>query len=199
MENGLHNEMELIRLVASGSEVAFTRLFDFYKNDLYYLAFSITRSADVSADVLQEVFLKIWIRRSELVDIENFRGYLVVVTRRVILNELRKQERLKNREDNFTQGEPTATTDDAVNQLQEKQYSVLLDNVLQQLPAQQATVFRLIKLQGYSREMAAQEMGLSPETVKKHLERAVRTVRAFMLVHLGDQSLLLFLILFQIS
>lgn len=192
----LHNERDLLQLVAAGDQGAFTTLFDHYKDGLYTLAWGLTRSDSIAEDILQEVFLKIWLHRAELGIVENFRGYLVVVTRRVILNELRKTDRSKRREQLYASNNESPGLDAIIDQLQEKQYSQLLQQALQTLPPQQASVFDLIKTQGYSREAAAGILQLSPETVKKHLERAMRTIRAFLLAHLDSTLLLLLYIMY---
>ncbi|MFY0255504.1 RNA polymerase sigma factor [Chitinophaga sp. 30R24] len=194
MSHSLAHERALLEQIAAGNEAAFTTLFDHYKDALYSLTWSLTRSYSVADDVLQEVFLKIWLNRDALGTIDNFHGYLVVVTRRVILNELRKQDRLKMREQHYSQNIAPADVDDIENLLQEKQYAEVLRQGMQQLSEQQAAVFRLIKLQGHSREDAAKALKLSQETVKKHLERAMRTIRAFLLTYL-DHPLLLFLLI----
>ncbi len=187
--NDLYKDSDLVELIAKGDHVAFTKLFDRYRDALYSLAWSLTRSFDVADDILQEVFLKIWLKRTELKEIENFHGYLVIVTRRVILNELRRLGRIKLREDSFKENAPLTSFDDLVDRLQEKQYTQILQKGLQQLSEQQAMVFHLIKQQGYSREEASKELNLSQETVKKHLERAMRTIRAFMLANLDNPLL----------
>ncbi|WP_164735475.1 RNA polymerase sigma factor [Pseudoflavitalea rhizosphaerae] len=197
MNKELPNEKELLHLISEGDETAFARLFDRFKDDLYYLTLSLTKSAAAAEDVLQEVFLKIWLNRKELPSIDNFHGYLVVMTRRVILNQLRKLERQKNRELTVQQSMPTEITDDAVDRLQAKQYDSLLQSVLELIPTQQAAVFRLVKLRGLSREETASEMGLSPETVKKHLERAMKSIRAMLLVRMEDALLLMLAIIFK--
>lgn len=181
----------LLVQIAHGNEAAFATLFDHFKDDLYYLTFSLTKSAAIAEDVLQEVFLRIWMRRAELPAIDNFRGYLVVVVKNTVLNEFRKQNRLRNREGQFSKTAVTVAYNDAIDRLSTRQYDSLLQQALQLLPAQQATVFRMIKLDGLSRQEVASQLGLSPETIKKHLERAMKAVRAFMLVHLDDTVLLL--------
>ena len=184
---------DILKKVSEGDEGAFAELFDEYKDSLYTLVLKITQSAIAAEDVLQEVFLRIWLHRSELHAIENFQAYIAVVTRRVVLNEIRKQNRVRQRHDLYQQSLLPQGMADALDGLQEKQHLDALHKSLTRLPPQQAAVFRLIKLQGLSREEAAVELRVSPETVKKHLGKAVRTVRAFLLVHLDDRLLISFL------
>jgi DNA-directed RNA polymerase specialized sigma24 family protein len=47
-----------------------------------------------------------------------------------------------------------------------------------------------VKQEGYSREQAAKQLGVSVETVKTNLERAMKTIRAYCLGKLDGPSLL---------
>lgn len=191
----LHSEQYLLTKISEGDEGAFTDLFDHYRDGLYSLVWSITGSLQIAEDIVQEVFLKIWLRRTELVNIENFKGYLVVVAKRTIFNELRKTGRLKEREGSFAEDLQMARYDDLVDQLQEKDYQKILHQGMKELSPQQIQVFQLIKLDGLSRDAVADQLGLSPETVKKHLERAMKNLRAYLLTHLDDTTLMILLLL----
>lgn len=194
--SNITTDQELIQRISTGDEAAFTVLFDQYRDKIYSLAWNLTRSLDTADDILQEVFLKIWIRRAELPAIDNLHGYLVVVTRRVILNELRRTGRTKKRESLFSEYAGMPSLDDTFGRLDEKEYLEILNKGVSQLSPQQAQVFRLIKQQGYSREEVSHALQISPETVKKHLERGTRNLRAFLLAHLEDPLLLIIIIYF---
>ena len=67
-----YNEEELLAFIANGDELAFTRVFDYYRDRIYSIAFKITHSTTVAEEIVQDVFLKIWLRRDHLIEIENF-------------------------------------------------------------------------------------------------------------------------------
>lgn len=182
----LLKEKELLARIAEGDEKAFSVLFDRHRNDLYSLVWNLTHSLDMADDVLQEVFLKIWINRQCLAEIDNFEGYLVVVTRRVIINELRRITRIRKREEKAGRATGPNEHYSIEDRLQEKQYADLVNKGMQQLSEQQATVFRMVKQQGLSRPEVANLLQISSETVKTHLERAIRQMRAFLLVHIDE-------------
>jgi RNA polymerase sigma-70 factor (ECF subfamily) len=52
-----------------------------------------------------------------------------------------------------------------------------LEAAIATLPPQQATVYRLSKLEGLSREQVAERMGISENTVKNHLAVALQSLR----------------------
>lgn len=183
---------ELLKKIRKGDEEAFSTLFNHFKDDVFHLSVSLTRSVEIAEDIVQEVFLKLWLQRINLPYIDNFGGYIATITKNAVLNLFRADERRERREFLFQQSESTWL--DIADKVQEKEYNEQLEKVLLALPPQQAKVFRCIKLLGMGRNDTALELGLSPETVKKHLERALKNIKASLLVHFND-LLLLYLII----
>lgn len=176
---------------SAGSEEAFGQLFYRYKDGLHRLVRSFTGSTAMADDVLQEVFLRIWMNRHSLARIENFPAYLTVVTRRVLLNELRHEGRMKKNETKAAEETGVVELDRIEDRLQQQHVTELIEKGAARLSGQQAAVFRLVKLQGKTRNEVAKELDISPESVKTHLERAMRNIRAFLLLHVDDPLLLM--------
>jgi RNA polymerase sigma-70 factor (ECF subfamily) len=58
-----YNEIEILLLVSEGDEMAFKELFAHYQNKLYSIALRLTRSSTLSEEIVEDVFLKIWMKR----------------------------------------------------------------------------------------------------------------------------------------
>ena len=178
-----YNEEELLAFIANGDELAFTRLFDNYRDKIYSIAFKITRSTTISEEIVQDVFLKIWLRRDRLIEIENFNAYLFVVTRNHVYKALKQIA--KNYElTAFTEKDQLAGDNDSADLVMEKEYSSLLRKAIDRLPNQQKKVYQYIKEKGLKREEAAGLLHLSPETVKYHLAEAMKNIRNFCMLRL---------------
>ena len=163
--------------------MAFTRLFDYYRNRIYSIVFKITRSTTISEEIVQDVFLKIWLRRDRLIEIENFNAYLFVVTRNHVYKALKQIA--KNYElTAFTEKDQLAGDNDSADLVMEKEYSSLLRKAIDRLPNQQKKVYQYIKEKGLKREEAAGLLHLSPETVKYHLAEAMKNIRNFCMLRL---------------
>lgn len=130
-----------MELIAIGDEAAFTTLFENYRNKIYTVAFRICKSIVVSEEIVQDVFLKIWLKRAELNQIENFSAYLFVITRNKVYKVLGKTAHdyrpgLITDEECFTPPKDIAI---------EKEYELVLKNAVSQLPHQQKKVYYLKK------------------------------------------------------
>lgn len=127
----------------------------------------ITKSKQLTEEIVQDIFLKIWMARETLAEIENFKAYLFIISRNHSLNVLRKiakeQERHRTWEKN-NQPEPD-------NQLDNLPLS-LVDEAIEKLPARQRETYLLHRHHRLTYQEIAVQLGISKETVKTHLKLA---------------------------
>jgi RNA polymerase sigma factor (sigma-70 family) len=172
----LENERELLIRVSKDDQTAFTLLFDHYQSKIYSVALNLTRSQELAEDLVQNIFMACWLRRTKLPDVHRFDSYLFIMARNAAITSLKKiaghESRLREFPEDIVEVPGSFVNSDVPD------YSGILYRAVEQLPEQQKKVFILIKEQGLSREAAARTLGISPNTVKIHLGRAVRTVKA---------------------
>ena len=85
-----YTENELLRLIAEGDKNAFTQIYNNYRNKIYSIAFDLTESTAVAEEIVQDVFLKIWVKRDSLNEVEHFRAYLFTITRNYVFTALKR-------------------------------------------------------------------------------------------------------------
>jgi RNA polymerase sigma-70 factor (ECF subfamily) len=189
----ISNEKDLLRRIAAGDQAAFTVLFDAYKDRIYTIALRLTDSTTVAEEIVQDVFLQIWLKRDTLTAVDHFKAYLFTATRNQVFNVLKRLARHR-----AVAGElalDTATErSDTDTLLLDKEYQAILREAVEQLPPQQQQVYRLMKEQGLKRDQVAEQLSISPQTVKVHLAQAMRSIRAFCIARL---DLYIALVLFE--
>ena len=84
-------DIELWESIVLNDEKAFAMLFDRYWLRLYKTAVYFSKDQEMSKDIVNNVFLSIWNRRSAL-QIENFVSYLNTATRFEVFRFLKKQK-----------------------------------------------------------------------------------------------------------
>lgn len=172
-------EKSLLTGVARGDENAFRTLFHAYRPGVYAIALKLLSSSSQAEDVLQEIFLKIWLNRDQLPEIHHFASYLHTVTRNHLYNALRRQAR----EEVFLQQltPSSAVEQDVLSPLSLREMREMLQKALATLTPQQKKVFELSRLEGLRHEEIADLLAISRGTVKKHIGEALRVVRGKML------------------
>lgn len=185
-----YNEKALLQLVAEGDELAFTQLFNQYWNTVYAQSLAYLKSVTLAQDVVQEVFLKLWHKRASLPAVERIDSFIFITARNEIINQLRKQLPSANAEEQLPDSPEKVMRPDQ--ELAHRQQHALLARAIEELPPQRKLVFTLNRYDGLSYEEIAQQLGISRETVKGHMVKALAFVRTYLTTH-GDLLLLLLL------
>lgn len=181
--NNKHTEKELLLKVASGDEQAFATLFHQYYPKLAGYVFNWTKSAATAAEIVQDVFLKIWINRSVLSEVESFDKYLYVVSRNYTYNELRRSARERMRFKTWLEQAEASTEEMSFPDLPVN-YTPLIEAAVALLPAQQKRVYELKYQEHLKYDEIARLMNIAPETARKHMQAATRTIGNYVKEHL---------------
>ncbi|HVI44848.1 MAG TPA: RNA polymerase sigma-70 factor [Chitinophaga sp.] len=187
----------LLKQVADGDESAFRRLFDMYADRIYGVAFAYTGSKEQSEEIVQDVFMKIWLKREHLSQVENISNYIFIIARNLVINLLHRQKREKN----YLQ--QLLTTAEEVPQSPESEYVLkesrrLITDAINQLSPQQRTVYQLTQIQGMKLAEAAAELGLSRNTARNHLARATQCIREYLRQHTREYTMLFVLVFLEL-
>ncbi|HEX3933199.1 MAG TPA: sigma-70 family RNA polymerase sigma factor [Puia sp.] len=177
-----YNELELLAALTEGDEAAFAELFEHYKDRIYSIAFRLTHSTVLAEEIVQDIFLTIWLRRTQLKNIQSFKAYLFVITRNEACGALKRIARHSRIGSADTDLVAHNETDHSI---LAKEYQSLLQTAVDRLPKQQRQVYRLIKEEQLRREEVAHLLHIQPDTVKYHLAEAMKNIRAFFALYLG--------------
>ncbi|MNE52386.1 ECF RNA polymerase sigma factor SigE [compost metagenome] len=132
----------------------------------------------LAEEVMQEVFLTFWRMGDELLVIRNAEAYLRTLTKNRCLNVLRRvvletkadRELTKNYVEYHNETEESILLNDTKN---------LINAAIELLPKQQREVYVLCQNNGLKYEEVAKLLGISVNTVKTHMKRALAAVRAY--------------------
>jgi RNA polymerase sigma-70 factor (ECF subfamily) len=174
-----YNEKELLQQVAEGNEKAFGLLFAQYWDHLFAFAFSVTKSTVLAEEIVQDSFVATWQHRETLPGLEKFEAWLFIVARNQAYKVIRKKVNdpifVEQLEIYFA-----LSSDSPERQLLLRETQELIGKAAGELPPQQQLVFNLSRQQGLSLDEIAVELGLSKNTVKAHLAKALITVRHYL-------------------
>ena len=176
-----YDEKYLLQQVIAGSETAFAQLFYMYHHKLGAYIYRLTNSAELSQDIVQEVFIKIWTQKHKLSGVENFDAYFFSIARNHAFTALKKIARERLQSKSFVQL-VYLQSNSTINNSSEA-YLTLVEEAVDKLPPQQKRVYHLCKVQRLKYEEIANQLGLSHETVKKHMHLALQSIRQYVLQH----------------
>lgn len=170
------NEIGLLSKIAAGDQSAFTTLFYHYYKPLGRFIFNITRSPQLTEEIVQDAFVKIWMRKENLSAIKSFGNYIFVLCRNEAFAQLKKIASEKNA---ITQLEHYLAVEAEHDQLENhtEVYRNMIAEAVAKLPPQQKRVYQLSRHDRLKYGEIADQLGLSEVTVKKHIQLAVQFIQ----------------------
>lgn len=189
------NEKILLQKIAENDEFSFSTIFDHYRPVIYTLALRYTGAAWLAEEVVQDTFLKVWLRRSTLPEIENFGGWLYTIAQGLTINAAKKAGREQL---NLKEWAQQYNLPEAAPTVEETEYYGILKEAVDRLPQRQQQVYKLIKQEGLKRGEAAERLQVSEETIKSNLDHAMRSIRAWCIARMDRSSaVVIFLLIFR--
>ena len=178
-EQPIYNERQLLRLVADGDHEAFARIFEAHRQRLFTYLAGITKSPEVAEDILVDVFMKLWVGREMLVQIENLEGFLHKVAYNKAMDFFKTTARHARLQQVYAQriDQPEQNLEDW---LIDEEARRILREAINQLPPQRKLIYTLSRDQGLTYDQIAKALNLSRNTVKGTLMAANRSISEYL-------------------
>jgi RNA polymerase sigma-70 factor (family 1) len=174
----VNDDLYLFARIAEGDEGAFGRVFEKYRHRLYVVAIKSLHVPEMAEEVVQDIFLSLWVSREKLGDVEDPGGYLFTMTFNRVSSWMRKvawdgelRRELKRRYQEAYHG-----TEETVDVRERER---LVREAVERLPEQRKKIYKLAKEEGMSYQEIAEELGVSVHTVRNQMAEAIKQVRMY--------------------
>jgi RNA polymerase sigma-70 factor (family 1) len=174
----LLTEKELIESLKNGDKHAFEQLYHNYKVRIYGNLFKMTKSDEVSEELLQELFVKIWTGREKLDPERSFKSYLFKIAENLVYDFFRQAARDKKMEA-YLKSVAAPENSPIEQHIYYKEGNYVLTKAIEQLPPKRKQVYILCKIEGKSYEEVSRLLGVSISTVNEHIVKASQVVRKY--------------------
>jgi RNA polymerase sigma-70 factor (family 1) len=171
-------ENEVLQEVSRGNEKAFQDLFHEWEPRLSAFLFKISKSKEITEEIVSDVFLKIWMSRESLEHISNFKAYLFAACKNQALNALKKNlielKHLKNIEWRSQHHDTVLPFNESIDDK-----FPLIDAAVNALPERQKQVYILSRFHHLTYEEIAKKLGIGKESVKTHMKHAIASITEY--------------------
>jgi RNA polymerase sigma-70 factor (family 1) len=176
----LNIEKELFSRVAQGDEEAFNTLFHAYVPRLHTLVMKVTRSEGVAKDIIQEVFLYLWIDRESLATIEVPQNWIFKIAYNRSYSWLARQFSRNRKYNEFRQQNPTEGEESLEQTVSLNETARLIHEATSLLPEQARKIFKLSRETGLKAAEVADKLEISVQTVRNSLVRSVKFIKEYL-------------------
>lgn len=175
-----NEDIALFRAIADGDEAAYTQVFHLYTPRLLPFILKITRDEHLAREMLQETFLRLWMKRDQLPDIQRPASWLFRIAANICLTYLRTQATRNKLQDKVKEKASPQGYSSAVEVLESKEMALIIRQAIDALPERRQAIYRLSREQGLSHQQIADQLQLSLSTVKNQLGYSVRFIQEYL-------------------
>lgn len=165
---------------------AFEEIYNHYSKELFFYAFRILNENNVCEDVVQNVFLDLWVKRKTL-RIENLKAYLYRCVKNQVLNKIRDR---KISDEELTRINIIDLGMDSSGHIEFDDLEKILNQQVSALPTRCRQIFELSRFEHMSNKEIAEKLGISVQGVKNQISKALMRIRQ----QLMDEEIILALI-----
>lgn len=169
-------QKELLLRIAEGDEAAFARLFHTWATPLAAIARRMLQHEALCQDVVQEVFIKVWLNRDKLGEVEKLSAWLRKITINQCLQALEKNAANDKRLADL-QLVQSVTPREEQGVLELKELRHIIDHTIASLPAQRKAIYLMNRVEGKTTKQIAEELQLSHGYVRNALSAALSAIR----------------------
>ena len=164
------------RLKRSDQE-AYAKIFYCMQEPLLRYLFRFTKDEAMALDVLQDVFLKLWEKRTEIEVRVSLKALLYTMARNRALNVNRNQSRIKYDTELIQENSTEVAESMVEHEMEAGQLDVFFKKWIKELPPRRGEAFILSRFHAMSNKEIGDVMGLSKRTVDTHIVHALRHLR----------------------
>jgi RNA polymerase sigma-70 factor (ECF subfamily) len=173
------DDARLVERIRQGDATAFEELYRRYWVRLYEFCFRYVRSADDAADVVQEVFFRIWRGRATWRVVGRLDGYLHSAVRNGAYDRLQHAALVHRwrqgvQADAENQARAAATAEEAIHA---GELGAAVERALAELPEKRRAICTLRWVEGLTYAEIAARLGIAEKTVETQIARGLRFLR----------------------
>lgn len=163
----------------AGDNKAFAILYDNHINILLNYGYRITQDKELLKDCIHDIFIKIYNKRNELSNIDNFKSYLFISLKNRIVDEMRKRVYLSD-----TPVEELNQTDDLdsveLKYIQKEKCFIekkMINRLMSQLSPRQQEALKMYYIEGKKYEEICVLMNMNYQSVRNLMHRGITRLR----------------------
>lgn len=185
-------DMDLVVRLQNNEEQALTIIYKQYWETMYLAAYNLVKDKSVCEDIVQEVFISLWQRRSKLQIKVSLKSYLYTSTVYKVYDHFNKNKKMVKEElfDNF---DSKIDTSNPETKLMHQELLHHLNSIIEILPDKCKEVFQLSRENMLTNKEIAEQLNISQRTVEGHISKALKILRDSLGIVVSIEFMIFFL------
>lgn len=169
----MNNEKDILKRISLGDENAFRELFRYYYPRAEVFLGKVIYSREDVRDIAQNIFIRVWLMRAVLPEINSFGAYLYRMCRNAAVDYMRSRGVSVPLPDDFD-----VVSDSTADQFADaRETEMRISRSVASLPGKRRKIFIMSRVEGLSNAEIAARLNISPKTVENQITLALRQLR----------------------
>jgi RNA polymerase sigma-70 factor (ECF subfamily) len=171
----MESDRDHLTRLSKGEIASFDALFVRYYPLVLQFILGFVKNREDARDLSQDIFLKIWLQREKLTEVENLHNYLFQMAKNVVFDFFRKEIATGPMET-----APKITIEEEASldaYVEARDLEMLIDAAVERMPEQRRKVFHMSRYEGLSNDEIAQQLEISKRTVETHISHALKELK----------------------
>jgi len=165
------------------SKALFRQLFEANHDKVFRFAYKLTEDGVRAQEITHLCFIRLWENIHKVTEGQDVFPLLFVFTKHIVIDETRKLYRERQTLAQLSQEPANVTENREETQLMRKEFWQQIQKVIEKMPEQRRNIYLLSRDKGRSHREIAEQLSLSPATVRNHLNLALQFIRKEMMIH----------------
>lgn len=169
-------EQVLLQRLKLGDENAYHEIFNNYFSILVAFALKYLGDLDLSKEVVQNVFVKLFEKRNSLEISSNIKSYLFKMVYNDCLNVLKREKNILRLHNEYSLGLDLYQDYIEISEQTELEYKIY--TAINKLPPQCKRIIQQSRFEGKKNQVIANELNISIRTVETQISKALKLLKA---------------------
>jgi RNA polymerase sigma-70 factor (family 1) len=166
----------LRKLVVEGDVPAFEQLYNALWGRLYSTAYNYVRDTATAQEIVQEVFIKLWLKRDDLKEVNDIHAFATRAVQFRIYDFFDKRK-VETRYAQLVVERGEVTINNAHHLAEYNETLQVIEQEINELPDTTRNVFRLSRFEQLSNEEISSRLKISIKTVEYHITQSLKRIR----------------------
>lgn len=172
------SDARLVEQLRGGDEIAFQQVYQRYWYKLYMTAKRKALSDADAEELVQDIFIDLWQRRSNL-EIIHLKNYLVRAVKYKVINSY-KSQLVRQQHQRFVMDSADAAENNTDSELALQDLMQAIKVSAEKLPEKTQEIFRLNRLEDKSVREVSKILGIPERTVEYHVTQSLKVMRRYL-------------------
>ena len=160
----------------AGDKKVFEEIYHLYFVPLSYYCAAYTGTMEDAEEVVQSVFLKLWVKRNEIIIETSLKAYLYKAVQNEAINML-NHNKVKKKYESHIERLTKNTNENVQHKMEKEELERIIKRAMLRLPKKRRKIFEMSRFEGLKYTEIAERLSLSVKTVEAQMSKALKSLR----------------------